>query len=181
MKRQCLGNHGKKPAVLGAAVWAAVCAAAVAANIDLANKYAWSSHGGWENYNSTHGGGVTVVSAGANSYLTGYVWTENVGWIKLGSGTGPYANSGPADWGVNMDASGNLSGYAWSSHCGWINFHPTHGQVTVNTSTGRFDGYAWGENIGWIHFQNAAPTYNVRTTAFDSAPTLPQGTIFKFQ
>jgi hypothetical protein len=62
--------------------------------------------------------------------------------------------------------------YARSSH---------HGQVTVNTGTGRFDGYAWGENIGWIHFRNAAQTYNVRTTAFDSAPTLPQGTIFEFQ
>jgi hypothetical protein len=180
MKRQCLGNHGKKPAVLGAAVWAALCVAAVAANIDPADKYAWSSQSGWHNYSPTHGG-ATVVTNGANSYLIGFVWTENVGWIKLGSGTGPYANSGPADWGVNMDASGNLSGYAWSSHCGWIKFDPTHGQVTVNTSNGRFDGYAWGENIGWIHFQNAAPTYNVRTTAFDSAPTLPQGTIFKFQ
>lgn len=146
-------------------------------NIDAVSRYAWSSHTGWQNYRSTHGG-VSVVTNGANGYLEGSVWTENVGWIKLGVGSGPYANTGTADWGVNMDASGNLSGCAWSSHFGWLNFHPTHGQVTVNTSTGRFDGHAWGENIGWIHFQNAVPVYNVRTTAFDSAPTRPQGTVF---
>ena len=157
-----------------------LCVAALAANIDNADKYAWSSQAGWQNHSPTHGG-VTAVTNGANSYLTGYVWTENVGWIKLGSGTGPYANTGPTDYGVNMDASGNLSGYAWSSHAGWVNFNPTHGQVTVNTGTGRFDGFAWGENIGWVHFRNAVPAYNVRTTAFDTAPTQPKGTLFKFR
>jgi len=180
MKRQSHTKRGMRVVLLAAAALAIFRVAAVAANIDPADKYAWSSHAGWQNFSPTHGG-ATVIKNGANSYLTGYVWTENAGWIKLGSGTGPYANTGPSDWGVNMDASGNLSGYAWSSHFGWINFHPTHGQVTVNTGTGRFDGHAWGENIGWIHFQNAAPAYNVRTTAFDSAPTLPRGTIFKFQ
>ena len=157
-----------------------VCGQSLAGNIDLADKYAWSSHTGWQNYSPTHGG-VTVVRNGANSYLTGTVWTENAGWMKLGSGTGPYNNTGPADWGVNMDVSGNLSGYAWSRHVGWVNFHSTHGQVTINTGTGRFDGYAWGENIGWIHFKNDSPTYNVRTTAFDIAPPLAGPTLFRFR
>jgi hypothetical protein len=152
----------------------------VTGGIDPANKYAWSSHTGWENFKPTHGG-VTVVRAGANGYLTGYVWAENVGWIKLGAGTGPYANTGAGDWGVNMDASGNLSGYAWSSHVGWINFHPSHGQVTVSTGTGRFDGFAWGENIGWIHFKGVSPAYNVRTTVFDLAPVLWRGSDFRFR
>jgi len=159
-------------------VCAAACLAALSANgesnIDPTEKNAWSSQAGWINCGPTHGG-VTVVRKGANSYLSGYAWTENVGWIKLGAGTGPYANTAAGNYGVNMDADGNLSGYAWSSQIGWINFHSTHSQVTVNTDTGRFDGYAWGENIGWIHFQNAAPSYNVRTTA------LPRGTIFEFQ
>lgn len=155
-------------------------ALSVSNNIDPVSRYAWSSHAGWQNYRSTHGG-VAVVTNGANGYLKGSVWAENVGWIRLGSGTGPYANTGPSDCGVNMDATGGLSGYAWSSHCGWINFQPTHGQVTVNTGTGCFNGFAWGENIGWIHLQNAAPTYNVRTTVFDSPPTLPQGTLYMFR
>jgi hypothetical protein len=142
-------------------------------------KYAWSSHTGWQNYRPTHGA-VTVVRNGPNSYLAGYAWTENTGWIKLGTGTGPYTNTGPTDWGVNMDASGNLSGYAWSSHVGWINFHPTHGQVTVSTATGCFDGDAWGENIGWIRFRGAAPQYNVRTSVFDAGLIQPRGTIVRF-
>jgi hypothetical protein len=172
------GERGIAAAIL--ALLPVFCATAWGANIDPADKYAWSSHTGWQNYNPSHGG-ATVVTNGANSYLTGYVWTENVGWIKLGDGTGPYANTGPTDWGVNMDASGNLSGYAWSSHVGWINFSPTHGQVTISTGTGRFDGYAWGENIGWVHFRNAAPEYNVRTTAFGGGPVQPRGTLFKFR
>ena len=156
-----------------------ICGQSDAASIDPADKYAWSSHTGWQNYSPTHGG-VTVVTNGANGYLAGFAWSESVGWVKLGAGTGPYANTSPSDWGVNMDATGNLSGYVWSRHVGWINFHSTHGQVTIDTATGRFDGYAWGENIGWIHFKNASPAYNVRTTAFDAPPVLGP-TVFMFQ
>jgi hypothetical protein len=132
-------------------------------NTDPSDKYAWSSQTGWLNFSPTHGG-VTVVKAGANGFLAGYVWAENVGWIKLGAGVGngPYANTSAGNWGVNMDATGNLSGYGWSSQAGWINFHPTHGGAAVSPATGCFDGYAWGENIGWVHFQNTAPQYNVR-------------------
>lgn len=107
------------------------------------------------------GGGVTVGS----TYLSGYAWAENIGWIKLGSGTGPYANTTSANWGVNRDSStGALSGYAWSENAGWINFgitaYNTSG-VTINTTTLKFDGYAWAENAGYIHFQNASPEYFV--------------------
>lgn len=136
-------------------------------NIAAGDRYAWSAHTGWEDYAPTHGG-VKVVPNGASGYLRGFVWAENIGWIKLGAGTGPYANTGPADWGVNMDASGKLSGYAWSSHCGWINFSPSHGLVAIDPASGLFSGFAWGENIGWIHFRNASPAYGVRTTAFDA-------------
>ncbi len=162
-------------------IWviALLCMVAEAGNIDPAERFTWSSQTGWQNWAPTHGGGVTVVSAGADGYLSGYVWAENIGWIKLGSGTGLYANNGFTEWGVNMDASGKLSGYAWSSQTGWINFHSSHGQVTVNTTTGRFDGYAWGENIGWIHFRNAEPEYNVRTTVFEGIPK--SGTMYKFR
>jgi hypothetical protein len=48
-------------------------------------------------------------------------------------------------------------------------------------ANGYLTGYVWTENIGWIHFQNAAPAYNVRTTAFDSGPSHPRGTLFKFR
>ncbi len=129
-------------------------------NIDPTNKYAWAENAGWHNYAPTHGG-VTVHPNGANGYLAGYVWAESIGWIKLGAGTGPYANTAANNYGVNLDAAGNLSGYAWSEIGGWINFHPTDSQVTINLTTGSFDGYAWSEFSGWIHFKNDSPAYNV--------------------
>jgi len=139
----------------GQSTWAA-------GNIDPNNKYARSEDAGWINFRPT-GGGVTVLGTG----LKGYAWAENMGWIKLGSGSGPYGNTGPSDWGVNVLIVGgttNLSGYAWGETCGWINFHPTHSQVTMDPATGQFTGYAWSESVGWIHFQNASPAYTVNVS-----------------
>jgi hypothetical protein len=62
---------------------AAVCRAGVAASIDPADKHARSSQTGWQNWAPTHGGGVTVAPNGANGYLTGFVWAENIGWIHF--------------------------------------------------------------------------------------------------
>jgi len=128
-------------------------------NIDPVYRFAWSENAGWQNWRSP-GGGVTVVRDGADGYLSGYAWCENLGWLKLGSGGGPYANTGAGDYGVNLDAAGNLSGYAWSETTGWIGFSNAYGQVTLLGNA--FDGYAWSENAGWIHFKNDAPGYAVR-------------------
>jgi hypothetical protein len=108
---------------------------------------------------------------GDSGYLAGCVWGENTGWVRLGSGSGPYGNSSTTNWGVNLDANGVLSGYAWSSSCGWVKFDPTDGGVTINTSSGRFSGYAWAATTGWVHFNNDMPLYYVRTTAYDQDST----------
>ncbi len=93
--------------------------------------------------------GVTVHVTDAG--LTGYVWSENYGWINLG----PLASS----TGVVNDAEGTLSGFAWGSTLGWINFNPhatssPHIGVTIDED-GIFHGYAWSTNIGWISFNCA--------------------------
>jgi len=49
--------------------------------------------------------------------ITGWMWSSNIGWIKLGSTEAPL---------VSMN-NGQLSGYAWSSNVGWIDFSPTSG------------------------------------------------------
>ncbi len=120
---------------------------------------------GWVNFRPAHGG-VTVH----DTYLSGYAWSGNIGWIKLGNGNaGPYLNSDARNWGVNKDSAGNLSGYAWSEAAGWINFNPSHSRVTIDAE-GNFDGYAWSQNAGWIHFRNTASAYSVRK--INIAPTL---------
>jgi len=129
-------------------------------NINTVSKYAWSENTGWQNYRPTNGG-VTVFA----TYLSGFVWAENIGFIKLGNSIGgPYSNTTPTNWGVNRDNTGKLTGYAWSESAGWINFNPTHSQVTISTVDGTFNGFAWAENVGWIHFKNGAPIYNVATS-----------------
>jgi len=129
-------------------------------NISNTNKYAWSSSAGWFNFKSTH-----EQASVYNDHLEGYIWGENIGWIKLGTHTGggsfSYNNTSHNNYGVNNDGSGNLSGYAWSTSAGWINFNPQDNQVIIDADTGDFNGYAWSENIGWIHFQNTTPAYKV--------------------
>jgi len=128
--------------------------------ISSTDKYAYAENAGWLNFSSTHEQ-ATVY----NDHLEGYVWSESVGWIRLGTittgATHTYANNASTTYGVNNDGNGNLSGYAWSENAGWINFNSNNSQVTINATTGDFDGYAWSESLGWIHFQNAVPAYKV--------------------
>lgn len=138
-----------------------VVQAAREGNIDPDDRWAWSTNGGWINFNPVHGG-VTVYA----DHLEGYAWGENVGWIRMGAHTGgglhTYGNASAGDYGVNVDGNGNLFGYAWGTSVGWINFAPDHGGVTIDLVGGSLDGYAWGENVGWIHFKHTAvPVYNV--------------------
>jgi len=131
-----------------------------AANIPPAgqedHKWSWGENIGWQNWAPTHGGGGMVY----DDCLYGYVWAENVGWIKLGTSTDAcqtgtakgYENDSNSidddgdgivdDWGVHNDGDGNLSGYGWGENIGWINFNPTHSQVVIDSS-GHFSGYAW--------------------------------------
>ena len=53
------------------------------------------------------------VSTG--KYLTGYAWSENIGWIS-------FATSTNGNNSVTVDTNGNMSGYAWSDNIGWIKF-----------------------------------------------------------
>jgi hypothetical protein len=153
--------------------------ALAAGNIDDSNKYAWGENAGWQNWNPPSGD-VTVTPNDADGYLSGHIWAENIGWIKLGDGTGPYLNDSATDWGVNLDAAGNLSGYAWGENVGWISVSNNYSQVTINTVSGEFSGYAWSENIGWLSLRGTVPDYGVRTTAYDVS-VLPPVTVFTFR
>ena len=111
------------------------------------------------------------------NYLAGYLWCENIGWVRLGAATSPpggatqWANTSQSNYGVNNDGNGNLSGYAWSENAGWINFSATGATganaAKINTTTRQFSGYAWSENAGWIKLSGTAQdltSYYVQTT-----------------
>ena len=124
------------------------------------HKWSWGENIGWQNWGtSTYDGvGVTVASAG----LTGYVWAENIGWIKLDyDGVAGAVNDSAVNWGVT-NSGGILGGYAWGENIGWINFDTEHSGVVIDSS-GYFSGYAWGENVGWINFEHTQTAYIVWT------------------
>ncbi len=87
----------------------------------------------------------TQVEASATDNLSGYAWSENIGWISFNcTDTGTCATS---PYGVTVSATGALSGYAWSENIGWVSFNasdvtscpsgtcpPTFDKVTGNVT-----------------------------------------------
>lgn len=114
------------------------------------------------------------VKAGSEHNLTGWAWSENVGWISFNSTN----QSGGANYGVTMDSGGNVSGYAWSEHVGWISFNESTGcpqspcQPKLNRATGEIFGWAKalaasGGWDGWIHLKGSNYGVTVSACAWD--------------
>lgn len=62
------------------------------------------------------------VFAGPEHNVSGWAWSENIGWVSFNSSDS--GAGGGADYGVNIDEStGVMSGYAWSENIGWISFN----------------------------------------------------------
>lgn len=138
-------------------------------NITPAHKYSWGENIGFMTWRDA---GSPPASQGVRvgfSFLSGFIWCENAGWINTGRGAPANGTSyqnivigGVLDFGVNLDPpTGNLSGYAWGENIGWVNF--SGGAMAAPPQPARLDraarrlrGYAWGENIGWINLDNAS-------------------------
>jgi hypothetical protein len=135
-----------------------------ATTIDPANKYAWGANFGWIDWRGdTNNGGVI-----GEFVCSGYLYSANVGWINLGSGSPAngiqYQNNSASDFGVNQDGLGNLRGYAYGANIGWINFENT-GAPKVDLASGRLTGYVWSANCGWISLSNAVAYVQTDTIA----------------
>ena len=84
-------------------------------------------------------GGVMVH----HTYLSGYAWGENVGWI----------NFEPAYGGVFIDpATGEFSGYAWGENIGWLKFKGLSPAFNVRTLA--FDKQSKGTPNWWLALYN---------------------------
>lgn len=110
------------------------------------------------------------VIAEADDNVTGFAWSENIGWISLNCDnlelSQPRCQN--SDYGVHIDASGNFSGDAWSDNIGWIDFAPSgpypenpQYSVRVDTADGQVTGWvralvSGGGWDGWIKMYNTA-------------------------
>lgn len=87
---------------------------------------------------------VTVDTETGN--LSGFVWSEDLGWIDFDNNSG--ANSAK----INLE-TGVVSGLAYVVNTASIvDFTNFESNVVVNLETGVFTGFAWSVELGWIDF-----------------------------
>ena len=87
----------------------------------------------------------TTVAQSGNPSLTGWAWSDNIGWICFGRQECPSAE-------VEIGPNGLLSGFGWSDNIGWIKFHGLSGfpigsgtdsnSATYDSVTKSFGGWA---------------------------------------
>ncbi|MDD5152620.1 MAG: hypothetical protein PHS95_01300 [Candidatus Pacebacteria bacterium] len=91
--------------------------------------------------------------------ISGWTWSENIGWMSWNSTSDGSATS----YGANVDTSnkatggmGDMSGNVWSEHLGWISFDRT---ATGNPPSAPFNGgsgaiakvdWSTGKVTGWM-------------------------------
>ncbi len=143
-----------------------------ATTIDAANKSAYAANLGWVDWRGDTANGAVI----GDYVCAGYIYSANVGWISLGSGSPTnqirYQNLAANDFGVNHDGAGNLRGYAYGANIGWVNFEDS-GAARVDLLTGKLSGYAYSANCGWISLSNSVAV--VQTDSFDSGPLAANG------
>lgn len=100
-----------------------------------------------------------TVHSGATDNLTGYAWSDTIGWISFNSTN----EAGPtADYGVTVASDGDMSGYAWSEHIGWISFNEAG--CPSGTCAPHFDKVT-GAVTGWA--RALSPTSGINTGGWD--------------
>ncbi|GMQ95200.1 MAG: hypothetical protein BMS9Abin13_312 [Patescibacteria group bacterium] len=102
--------------------------------------------------------GTFTVRAGAGDNVSGFAWSDTIGWISFNN----LSDGSATPYGVNINGStGDFSGYAWSENIGWIDFAPTSGYPEApnqgarlesdNTVTGWARALSYGGGWdGWI-------------------------------
>ena len=105
-----------------------------------------SQYGVCNGLNATKDSGGNCANADASGWLSGYAWSDALGWISFSCinndpscGT-PLASS--TYWGVTLDTNGDFKGYAWSDIGGWISFNC--GNVGSSCSP-----YSYKVNTAW--------------------------------
>ncbi len=115
-----------------------------------------------------------MVFAGSGDNLSGWAWSENIGWISFNSTN----QGGGANYGVTVASNGRLSGYAWSENIGWLTFNQNDlsgcpkapCQANFDDNSGQVTGWAralanGGGWDGWISLSGS--NYGVTVSQCD--------------
>lgn len=116
-------------------------------------------------------------AGGSGGNITGFAWSENVGWISFNSAS----DNSQYNYGVNENTTtGALSGYAWSDNVGWLSFNaadvvgcPTAPCAPTVLPSGALSGWAKALSAGdgwdgWVALSgtNINASLNTSTGAF---------------
>lgn len=115
----------------------------------------------------------SYVSADVAVPLSGWAWSENIGWISLSCSN--LATCGTVQYGLTKNADGTLSGYAWSEHAGWISAQSADlvgcpiGACEARISNGRVSGWLHAIQArngwdGWISLRDTGFGVEYNTT-----------------
>lgn len=125
-----------------------------------------------------------VAVAGTQDNLSGWAWSQNVGWISFNCTN--TSSCATVDYGVHIDpTTGILSGFAWSENVGWISFNTSElagcpsgtCEASMNFGTRAMSGWARAvstNNLAWDGFIRLAgtnPNHGVTFEASGSALT----------
>jgi len=124
----------------------------------------------------------TTIEGCASHNISGWAWSENIGWVSFScencdSDSNGYVDSGACggdnsstfsiDYGVDMDInSGVLSGYAWSENIGWVSFNYSETGAPPGSPDYSSSGYiartstSTFEASGWARALAASSTYS---------------------
>lgn len=87
-----------------------------------------------------------TVAQSSIQELSGYAWSDTIGWISFASSTNGNNK-------VEIDSNGNLNGYAWSENIGWIKFGGLAG-INIVSTDGSDVGTTWVQQgtpcCGWL-------------------------------
>ena len=112
----------------------------------------------------------TANAEGQSGEITGYAWSDTIGWISLKGG----------GHGLLIDTNGKLSGYAWSDNVGWVSANeseligcpqtPCRAKLQGSDLNGWLKALAGGSSQsggwdGWISLSGSSPNYGVTKNA----------------
>jgi len=108
--------------------------------------------------------GIKKAQAGTGDNVSGWAWSENIGWISFNNTTG----GGGVNYGVNIGSDGIFSGYAWSENIGWISFNQSElsgcpsGTCRAEVNLSNYEVSGWARALaygggwdGWIKLRGS--------------------------
>lgn len=102
------------------------------------------------------------IWAGIEHNVSGWAWSENIGWVSMNSINCEEANKQQAgacntgvNYGVNIQDDGSIIGWAWSENLGWICWGETcqpYGKAPDSTEPKALIDLQAGQISGWFKF-----------------------------